>query len=1106
MKLFAFARHSARGTRNALLLASFLAAAPISAQTKLLRFPDVHGDKIVFTYAGDLWTASTSGGTATRLTAHPGLELFAKFSPDGKWIAFTGQYDGDEQVYVIPAGGGVPKQLTFYPAHGPLSERWGYDNQVDGWTPDGKRVVYRSLRGSWTLGTNRLFTVPVEGGASVPLPMPMAGSGSYSPDGKQMVYSPLFRDFRSEKRYGGGQANRLWIFDFATNTAKPISEGPRAERDEMWIGNTIYYNTDKTGTFNIWSYDVASGARKQITQSTKWDTRWPSRGDEGRIIYESAGELQLLDTKTGKSTPISIIVPDDGLASRPSHISAANNVEWFALSPKGERAVFAARGDIFTVPAEKGPTRNLTSSSNAHDRDARWSPNGKEIAFISDQSGEEEVWVVAQDGSSKPQQLTTTLKARLSAPSWSADSKSLAFGDIYGRVYVLDRADKKLTEIAHDPRNQVFDYVWSPRGNFLAFTLTGMDGEQSVYVWSAGDGKVHAVTGHPFSEYDPAWDPDGNYLYFLSDREYQPLISNFEFNYAVARTTGIFAVTLRKDVKNPFPMESDEVSTGPDTAAKPDSGKMAKMSKDSSNALNKTALTIDFDGIESRVTRVPVDADNIGGLNAKKGSLIYLVFGNSYYGRESDRKTALKIFGLKDRKENILYDDVNGYELSADGNKILLSSSGSYQMIDASVGGGSSKKAVSTAGLMVDRVPSQEYAQIFNEVWRRYRDYFYVQNMHGYDWGALHDQYAPLLKYVQHRSDLNYVIAEMLAELSIQHAYISGGDWQRPQRPGVALPGAVFSVDSASGRYRIAAIYPGQNEEPWYRSPLTEVGVNASAGEYVIKIDGQDLTASTDIYELLRYKADRPVELTLAKSAKGDGSHTTTYHPIRQEDDLVYFTWVQGNRHRVDSATGGKIAYLHIPDMGSNGIREFIKWYYPQLRKQGMIVDVRANGGGNVSQMLIERLQLTVLATEFSRTDSGTGVYPSAAFLGPKVAMLDERSSSDGDIFPAMFKAAKIGPLIGKRSWGGVVGISDHGQLIDGGNVNVPESATASAKGEWIIEGYGVDPDIEVENDPAALIAGRDPQLERAISEVMSMLKTNPGLLPKRPADRVKTH
>ncbi len=506
MKLFGLSMRDARCAMYALLIAT-----PATAQTKLLRFPDVHGDKVVFTYAGDLWTASTSGGTATHLTTHPGLELFAKFSPDGKWIAFTGQYDGDEQVYVIPASGGVPKQLTFYPAHGPLTERWGYDNQVDGWTPDGKRIVYRSLRGSWTLGTNLLYTVPVEGGASVPLPMPMAGSGSYSPDGKQMVYSPLFRDFRSEKRYGGGQANRLWIFDFATNTAKPISEGPRAERDEMWIGSTIYYNTDKTGTFNLWAYDVATGTRKQITQSTKWDTRWPSRGDNGRIIYESAGELQLLDTKTGKSTPISIDVPDDGVSSRPAHISAANNIEWFSLSPKGERALFAARGDIFTAPVEKGPTRNLTNSSNAHDRDARWSPNGKEIAYISDQSGEEEIWVVAQDGSSKPQQLTTTLKARLSAPEWSADSKSLAFGDIYGRVYVLDRGDKKLTEVAHDPRNQVFDYVWSPRGNFLAFTLTDMVGEQSVYVWNGADGKVHPVTGHPFSEYQPAWDPDGNY-------------------------------------------------------------------------------------------------------------------------------------------------------------------------------------------------------------------------------------------------------------------------------------------------------------------------------------------------------------------------------------------------------------------------------------------------------------------------------------------------------------------------------------------------------------------------------------------------------------------
>src|SRR6185503_14043395 len=775
-----------------------------AAQTKLLRFPDIHGDKVAFTYGGDLWLAPVSGGTATRLTAHPGLELFAKFSPDGKTIAFTGQYDGDEQVYVVPVTGGVPKQRTFYPARGPLTERWGYDNQVYGWTPDGKRVLFRSLRDGWTLVENHLYTVSAEGGSAVPLPMPTAGAGAFSPDGKQMVYSPLFRDFRSEKRYGGGQANRLWIFDLAGKTAKPISEGPRAERDPMWLEKTIYYNTDKTGTFNLWTYDIASGQRRQVTQGTSWDVRWPSLGDGGRIVYELGGELQVLDTKTGQSTPISITVPTDAVASRPSHISAADAIEWFSVSPKGERALFVGRGDVFTAPIEKGPTRNLTNSSGAHDRDARWSPDGKEIAYISDQTGEDEVWVIQQDGTGKATQLTTGGKARRSNPVWSPDGKRIAFGDKDGKLYVLGRTDKKVTEVADDPRGTIGDYVWSPRGNYLAFSMRALDNELSVYIWSAGDGKVRRVTGQPFPEYNPAWDPKGDYLYFLSDREYQPLLSTVEFNFAANRTTGIFALALRKDVKDPFPPQSDEVkpdSVVADSASKApakEKEKKPKAAKDST-AAKTDSLKIDFDGIETRVARVPLEADNIGGLTATKDYLLYLVFGGFYYGRDNDRKTALKVYTLAERKDTTIATDVNGYELSHDGKKVLLSSGTTYQLLDATPTGGGSKKTVSTAGLAVDRVPAQEWAQIFDEVWRRYRDYFYVKNMHGYDWEGLRNRYRPLLQYVTHRSDLNYVISEMIAELSVQHAYISGGDWERPPRPRVALPGARFAVDSATG-------------------------------------------------------------------------------------------------------------------------------------------------------------------------------------------------------------------------------------------------------------------------------------------------------------------
>ena len=1129
-------------THNAAVLFAFalllLTIDTASAQTKLLRFPDIHGEQVVFTYGGDLWTAPVSGGNAIRLTAHPGVEVFAKFSPDGKWIAFTGQYDGDEQVYVVPAGGGVPRQLTFYPAKGPFTPRWGWDNQVYGWTKDGKRIIFKSQRDSWSLPIARLYTVSVEGGSATPLPMPEAGSADFSPDGNRMVYSPQSRDFRPEKRYGGGQANKLYIFDLKTNDAKQITEGPRATRDPIWIGDTIYFNSDRDGHFNLYAYNVASGKTAEITNSKPWDVRWPSSDHVNRIIYELNGELQVLNTQSSKSSAISINVPDDGLARRPSRISAANNIESVGLSPKGERAVFSARGDIFSVPIEKGPTRNLTHSSGAHDKWPAWSPDGSRIAFISDLSGEEELYIVPQDGSKPAEQITRGGSAFRYQPTWSPDGKHIAFGDKDGKVWVVTLADRKLVEIVDTPRNQIRDYAWSPSGNFLAFSMaTTGSGFQSVYVWSSADGKVRRVTEELFNAYGPAWDPQGNYLYYLSDREFAPQISSIEFNYAMNRPTYIYAMALRRDVKHPFPAESDEVTLAkPDETPKPKgtpAGEEPKPpAKDLNKELNKepaqetetekpapavpTAakpdaakppanMIIDFDGISTRVARVPLGADNYGGLTAKAGHLIYGAGPAFYYGRQGDRPTQLRIFAFKDRKETTLAEDVRGYSLSDDGSKLLVAQGPAYNLYDATPQGDKSKKTVSTAGLVVDRVPAEEWNQIFNEVWRRYRDFFYVSNMHGYDWVALREQYKPLLQYVAHRSDLNYVISEMISELTVQHTYVEGGDYQIPPRPRVGLPGARFELDQNSGRYRISKIFAGENEEDIYRSPLREIGVNANVGDYVLAIDGEELKGTDDPYRLLRNKADNPVQLTVNSRPTMDGSRTISYRPIIDESNLIYLDWVEGNRRRVAEATGGRVGYIHIPDMGAPGIREFIKWFYPQIDKEGLVVDVRANGGGNVSRMLIERLRRKLLGVNYSRVDDFANTYPDGVFIGPMVALLDGNSASDGDIFPSMFREAGLGPLIGKRSWGGVVGINNRGPLIDGGSIFVPGSALANKNGEWIIEGYGVDPDIEVDNDPKSEIAGRDPQLERGIAEIMAKLKNNPVKLPPRPAPPVKT-
>jgi len=1074
------------------IFCTLLFAAALHADTKLLRFPDIHADKVVFTYGGDLWTASTAGGTATRLTAHPGLEVFAKFSPDGKWIAFTGQYDGDEQVYVMPSTGGEPRQLTFYPARGPFPPRWGYDNQVYGWSNDGKKVLFRTLRDGWFPGYSRLYQVSVDGGPAEPMPMPESGAASFSPGGNQVVYSPRARDFRTEKRYSGGQANQLYIFDVETYAAKKISEGERASRDPMWIGDTIYYDTDRDGHFNLFGYDTKGGKTTQLTFNKTWDIRWPSSDRQSRIIYELNGGLEVFDVKTRKSTPLSISVPDDGVARRPTRISAANLIESATLSPKGERVLFAARGDVFTAPVEKGPVRNLTNTPGAHEKWPRWSPDGSKIAYISDSSGEEELWLVAQDGTSKPEQITKGGKAFRYFPEWAPDSKRIAFGDKDGRLSVVTLDDRKVTEIARSTRGAILDYRWSPRGNHLAYSINNPNGFGSIAIWSAADGKTHKVTSEYFDSGIPAWDPDGNYLYFVSNHDFAPQISTIEFNFATNRQADIYAMTLRKDVKSPFPPESDEVAITKEDAKKDE--KKEDKPKD---------LVIDFDGIDARVVKVPVEGNNFGSLSVKSGYLIYSINPAFYYGRQADTKPSIRLYSIKDRKETTIPEDTNSFVLSQDGSKMLVRGQGGFSLADATPTGWAGKKTVATNGLYVDRVPAQEWSEIFDEVWRRYRDFFYAPNMHGYDWEALRAQYKPLLKDVASRADLNYVISEMISELTVQHAYIEGGDMPLPPRPRVALPGARFTLDPASNRYKIAKIFRGQNEEDLYRSPLTEVGVDAKVGDYILSINGQELTGKDDPYRLLRNAADNPVALMLNSKPTMEGARAVSFRPITDETKLIYLDWVGRNRDMVTEMTGGKVGYIHIPDMGADGIREFIKWYYPQLRKEGLIVDVRANGGGNVSRMIIERLSQKVLAAQFSRTVEDPSLYPNA-FAGPMVAMLNENSSSDGDIFPAMFRAAGLGPLIGKRSWGGVVGITNHGQLIDGGTVNVPEFGFTNAKGEWIIEGHGVDPDIEVDNDPRAVIQGKDPQLERAVAEVLNRMKTNPGKLPTRPADPVK--
>ncbi|HJT97023.1 MAG TPA: S41 family peptidase [Rhodanobacteraceae bacterium] len=1072
------------------------------AGTKLLRFPDICGDRVVFTYAGDLWTASTQGGTATRLTAGPGLEQSARFSPDCSRVAFTGEYGGDDQVYVVAAGGGEPKQLTFYPAMGPLPQRWGFDNQVYGWTPDGASILFRGWRDSISISNPHLYTVSAAGGLPETLPMPVAGIGRYSPDGKQMVYSPKYRDFRTWNRYVGGWAQDLYIYDFAAKTAKNITNDPNTDRDPVWIGNGIFFIADRGEHLNLYRYDIGSGETKQLTDYKGADARWASGDAKGQVAFEVDGVLHVYDANKSEDRALDITVPSDLVRTRAEERSVKDRIEDFALSTNGKRAVITARGEVFSAPLKDGVTLDLTHTPGAHEREAQWSPDGKRVAYVSDESGEEAIWVRDADGNNA-HALTNEAFGRLYAPRWSPDGLRIAFVDNEGRLRIVASAGGPAPIVADDPSVSRRDYAWSPGGHYLAYSVTDKDTQLSqLYVRDLAAGKSVHIGNASFDAFAPAFSPDGKVLYFLGDREWAPQISNIEWNFAANRNAEILALTLRKSIDNPFAPKNDSASKE-DKDDDADKSKKNGDEKKERKPANEIDDRIDFDGIEQRIVRAPVDPDNVQWFNVTAKAIYYVISDGQYYGRDGAFKAKLKKYSFDERKSEDVYEGVDDISLAGDGNTVMIRNGKSYKRIDLTASKPEAKD-VSMDGLYALVDPKAEYAEVFRETWRRYRDHFYVTNMHGYDWNALRAKYEPLLAWVGDRSDLNYLLGQMVAELSIGHAYVSGGDLGLPAKPHVGLIGARFALDATSNRYRIGRIFEGENDEDRYRSPLTEVGVDVHEGDYVLAINGQPLDASDNPYRLLRTAPGQLVQLTVNSHPSSDGARTVLVKPIDSEEPLVYFGWVKHNREYVDKASSGAIGYLHIPDMGGDGIREFIKWFYPQLRKQGLVVDVRDNGGGNVSSMIIERLSRKLLGLAYGRGVDFTSTYPQQTFIGHLAALCNGTTASDGDIFSYMFKQAKLGPLIGTRTWGGVVGINGWGPAIDGGDIFVPQFATASTEGQYVIEGHGVDPDIVVEQDVAAELAGKDPQLDKAIEELQKAIKAAPVALPPRPAMPVK--
>ncbi|MDR0871299.1 MAG: PDZ domain-containing protein [Planctomycetaceae bacterium] len=1087
--------------------------------TKLLRFPDIHGKQIAFCYAGDIWKVASNGGVAVRLTAHEGQEVFPKFSPDGKWLAFTGQYDGGEQVYVIPSGGGEPKQLTFYPTSGPNPPRRGYDNLVYGWTPDSKNILFRSVRDSNSvteLGT--LYTVPLKGGLPEKVGVPAAGAGDFSPDGEKLVYSPLFRDFRSWKRYEGGWAQYLVIFDLATKETKRLDENVRTEREPIWLNEeTIYFTSDRTGTLNLFEYNVKTGEIAQCTDEKTWDVRWAS-GDpkNGQIVYELGGELVVYQAARSKNKgeeenrfkKLKITVPTDALAKRPARVKVGGNVEYYDAAPGGKRALLVCRGDIFSVPLGKGYPKNLTNTSNAHERGPVWAKDGLMFAYISDATGEDQIYLIDAKAEKPPIQLTATFKARLTNLRYSPLFRLLCVNTSDGKLYVVPTKDfdnyKKgiPVEVANSKTNGgVSAGEWSPAGEFLAYTVDTPEGFGQLNIWEAPTRTSRTVTFPVYDVKNPVWDPNGKYLYYISRREFSPQFSSVEWNFAGSRDQGIFALALSKDTPNLFPPEFDDTTTPINPPVQP-AAQPAAQPAQPAVPKPEIVIRIDWDGLWHRVCRLPVSAENYDSLSATDKALFYIRRSPAFYGRSNEFNPRLFMFDLKERKESQFLDKTDGYTIASDFSKIISHTENRFKSMEPKLG--SKVSDLQLDNLYVERIPSQEWAEIFNEVWRKYRDYFYVRNMHGYDWEALGRQYRELLPYVAHRSDLNYVLSEMISELNIGHCYIDGGDFIVPERPAVGLPGCTFELDTKSNRYKIAHIYRGDNSEPKYRSPLAEVGVNAAAGDYVLAIDGIELTGDENPYRLLQNRTD-PITFTVNKEPKSEGSRKIVFTPVMNESTLRYLDFVIRNREIVDKATKGRAGYLHIPDMGANGAYEFIKWYYPQIRKEGLVIDVRNNGGGNISQWIIMRLNQKMLGTRFGGASDVPRLYPGNARFGHQVCLINETSASDGDIFPHYFREAGLGTLIGKRSWGGVVGISPRGQLLDGGSVSVPLLATNDKDGNWIIEGHGVDPDIVVDNPPKEMMQGTDLQLERGITELLKQMDEEPKKLPKRPSDPIKT-
>lgn len=1054
-------------------------AGPLAAQeARLLRFPAIHGETIAFSYAGNLYSVPAKGGVARRLTSHEGYEMFARFSPDGKWLAFTGQYDGNTEVYLMPSEGGVPKRLTFTATLGrdEISDRMGPNNIVMTWK-NNDEIVFRSRMHDPNDFIGQLYTVSVKGGLPKQLPLPRGGFCSFSPDGKQLAYNRIFREFRTWKRYRGGMADDVWIHDFESKKTVNITDNPAVDNFPMWHEGNIYFlsDRDENQRFNLFVYDTATAKTRQLTQVATYDIKFPSLGDKA-IAFEYGGHIWTFDLATEKAVQIPIRILEDRASGRPVLKDVSKSVAAFEISPDGKRALLGARGDLFTVPAKEGQTRNLTNTAGVHERNPKWSPDGKWVACISDASGEDEIHLIPAAGR-KSVQLTSAGGPYKYMLLWSPDSKKIMWADKQMRLFTVDVASKQVKKIAQAAAWEIREYCWSPDSQWVAYAQREVEGMPRIYLHSLEQDKSFAVTDGWFDSEHPAFSGDGKYLFFVSERDFAPTFGATEWNHVFLDMQRIYLVTLSKDTPSPFKPESDDAS--PAKEVKKDDKK------------KEITVKVDVDGIADRVLQLPVAAANYRMLSSV-GSTLYYIRGTRGGGLPS-----FHLFDLAARKETGL-GVVGGYEISADGKKMLVAKDTNYYIIDLPKATIATGEALNLSGLQIQLDRHAEWRQIFHESWRQMRDYFYDPGLHGVDWKAVRAKYEPLLEHVNHRADLTYVIGEMISELNAGHAYVGGGDLPKVPRIATGLLGAELEHDAKTGYYKIAKILRGSTWDKGLRSPLAELGINVNEGEFIIAVNDQPTSEMVNIYEALVNTAGKQVRLKIQAPAD-KAAREIVVVPIDNEQPLYYHQWVQGNIKKVADATGGRAGYVHIPDMQTNGLTQFAKYYYPQLRKKALVIDVRGNGGGNVSPQLIERLRREIAMVDISR-DTVPRPDPLEIMMGPKVCLLNEFSASDGDIFPYRFRHHKLGKLVGKRSWGGVIGIRGSLPFVDGGSLNKPEFSRYDLAGKkWIMENHGVDPDIVVDNDPWLEYSGTDQQLNRAIEVILDELRTFDGKLPPPP-------